>query len=256
MTRRRTAAAAPPSGVSDCDPRVRAAVDAAVSRERVDLAGEVHDLVGAGLSVIVAQAAAARSRSPEDAAATLADIEQVGRRALVELRQLVGRWHAEPAQCRRPPDGTDPAAVPPLPDLRDLPDLLARVQAAGLPVELAVRGRRRRVPPEVGAAAYRVVQEALTNTLRHAGPARARVVLALRRTRLEVQVEDDGAGPPAGTLSVERPAPGYGLAGMRRRVERLGGRLVAGPGTRRGFRVHARLPLAPLPRLLRRRDVA
>jgi signal transduction histidine kinase len=126
--------------------------------------------------------------------------------------------------------------------LARLEDLLAENRSAGLPVELEIVGARRDLPPSVDQAAYRIVQEALTNTRRHAGLARAHVRLRYEDDGLTVQVDDDGRGAPVPT----EPSTGNGLPGMRERAKALGGTLTAGPRAGRGFRVEAHLP-APTP---------
>jgi signal transduction histidine kinase len=129
--------------------------------------------------------------------------------------------------------------------LGQLDNLVARAQAAGLPVTLTVTGARRPLPPEVDQAAYRIVQEALTNVSRHAGPACASVHLHYTQETLSVQVDDDGndTGTGSGTGSgIQSPGPGLGLVGMRERVSALGGQLQAGPRDRGGFQVRAELP--------------
>jgi signal transduction histidine kinase len=190
----------------------------AVQQEQARIAREVHDIVGHDISVMVAQAAAARrvlGRRPETVADSLTSIEAVGRDALDGLRRLVGLLQ---------------------PGLERLPWLLAQVERAGLPVELRIRGNPGPLPSTVELNAFRIVQEALTNALKHAGPTRAVVTLDYRTDTLDVEVRDEGRGPH------EQPSPGFGLTGMQQRVGMLGGDLVVGPDAR-GFRVCARLPV-------------
>jgi signal transduction histidine kinase len=160
----------------------------------------------------------------------LATIEATGRDTLGEMRRVVGALR---------PAGDEP--YEPQPSLAELDRLLATVREAGLPVELVADGDRRSVPRSVDLSAYRVVQEALTNTLKHAHATSARVRLHYESDLLEVEVTDDGRGAAASLL--EAPHRGYGLAGMRERVAMVGGEITAEPGSSGGFVVRARLPL-------------
>jgi signal transduction histidine kinase len=203
---------------------------AAVAQEQARLAREVHDIVAHDLSVVVAQAGAARrvvTSTPQTAATALASIEVVGRDALDGLRRLVTLLRTDLGQPDRSPQ----------PMLDGLPWVLAQVQRAGVPVELSIRGRPRGLSATVELNAYRIVQEALTNVLKHAGPARATVVLEYGEDHLGVEVRDDGRGRAA------RTSEGYGLVSMQQRAAMLGGTLTTGPAEGRGFRVSARLPL-------------
>ena len=201
----------------------------AVEQERERIARELHDLVSNSVCVIIGQAGAARRRlsaQPARVSQALASIETTGREALAELRQLLRVLSTE-----------DPAAERvPQPGLDGLPSLLARMERAGLPVALTVRGDVRPLLPRVELAAYRVVQEALTNSLRHAGPARAAVLLDYSVETLELQVSDDGQG------SARNAVAGRGIAGMRDRVTLLGGRLTVG-SSGSGFRLTVTLPV-------------
>jgi signal transduction histidine kinase len=203
----------------------------AVMAEQARIAREVHDIVAHDVSVIVAQAAAARrvfSDRPQVATHALTNIESVGRDALDGLRRLVTLLRTEGADPERSPQ----------PSLNRLPWLLAQVERAGLPVDLTIRGRPCPLPATVELNAYRIVQESLTNILKHAGPTRATVVLHYGDENLRVDVRDQGRGA-SGT-----PTTGYGLVSMQQRVAMLGGELVAGPEKDRGYRVSARLPVA------------
>jgi signal transduction histidine kinase len=212
----------------------------AVADERARIARELHDAVAHSMSVMVVQAGAARRAletgepgsdvAADQARGALAAIEATGRDALGEMRQVVG--------ALRPPGGE---AYEPQPSLDELDRLLATVREAGLAVELVVDGARRAVPRSVDLSAYRVIQESLTNTLKHAHAASARVRLSYGSDALEVEVTDDGRGAAARLL--EGPHRGYGLAGMRERVAMVGGEIVAEPGRSGGFVVQARLPL-------------
>jgi signal transduction histidine kinase len=161
----------------------------AVAAERSRIARELHDVVAHSVSVMVVQAGAARrtvAASPGQAATALGQIESTGRQALVELRRLLGLLRDDDGQA------TD-AALAPQPSLANLESLAAAAREAGLPVEVTVEGEPRPLPAGVDLSAYRIVQEALTNSLKHAGPARARVRVCYGREAVEVQVTDDGA---------------------------------------------------------------
>ena len=212
--------------------------------ERLRIARELHDSLTHSISVICVQAGVAahlaRKRG-EDVPPALLAIQEAGTDAARELRTTLSVLRSEE-------DGD-------YSDLGQLDRLVARLRAAGLPVTVTVTGAQRPLPPEADQAAYRIVQEALTNVSRHAGPACARVHLHYSPDALSVQVDDDGAGTgpgtgprPAGPGTGPRPAgPGLGLIGMRERVTALGGRLHAGPRDGGGFQVYAELPArAPL----------
>jgi signal transduction histidine kinase len=214
----------------DHDDHMRAAVE----QEQARIAREVHDIVAHDVSVMVAQAAAARlvfDDEPRTAADALSSIEAVGRDALDGLRRLVNLLRTEADSERAPQPGLD-----------RLPWLLEQVRRAGLPVSLTVLGDARPLPATVELNAYRIVQEALTNSLKHAGRTEAAVLLDYRGESLRVEVRDRGGGPPA--LPAREASPGYGLISMQQRAALLGGELEAGPQADRGFRVSAELPLA------------
>ena len=208
----------------------------AVADERARMARELHDIVSHNLSVVILQAAGAQAAGSSDTGPTLEKIERSGRQALVEMRRLLG--------VLRQPD--EPAAGPelsPQPGMAELAALAEGVRAAGLPVVLVIDGDPGRLPAAVDISAYRIVQEALTNVLKHAGQASAQVSVRCGADEVVIQVTDDGAGPqPAG------PTGGHGLAGMRERVALFGGELTAGPKPDGGFAVRARLPLGDQPR--------
>jgi signal transduction histidine kinase len=212
---------------------------AAVEQEQARIAREVHDIVAHDVSVIVAQAAAASRVLPADAPAaqTLQAIEGAGRDALVGLRRLL--------HLLRTDTGDDLLA--PQPALDGLPSLVAQVRRAGLPVDLVVHGEARRLPGTVETNAYRIVQEALTNALKHAGPAKAAVVLDYGPDCLQVEVRDDGRGTPGSPLDAGTRAPlpagGFGLVSMQQRAALLEGHVDAGPTETGGFRVAALLPI-------------
>jgi len=211
----------------------------AVGQERRVIARELHDVVAHNVSVIVAQSGAAQrvfDDQPEDARATLGAIEHTGREALVEMRRLTGflRTESEGSAMRSPQPG-----------LNDLAVLVSQVGDAGVPVDLRVEGTPRPLPAGLDLSAFRIVQEALTNVLKHAGPARATVVVRYQDSQLELSVLDDGAG--GGDRGARSPMPRYGQLGMQERVALFGGRLDIGPRREGGYAVTASLPVDPEP---------
>ncbi len=224
----------------------RAVADAsrrAVAEERARIARELHDVIAHSVSVIVIQAAAADDvfdEHPDQAREALRSIEGAGREALAELRRLLA--------AVRPDDGDgDGDPLRPLPGLDRLDELAGSMRAAGLDVTVDRAGLDAApLPAGVDLSAYRIVQEALTNTLRHAAASRADVSVRSADGLLELDIRDDGRGPGAGTSAGVGGAgsgAGRGIAGMRERAAMLGGTLDAGPLPGGGFRVHARLPL-------------
>jgi signal transduction histidine kinase len=206
-----------------------ASAQRAVLEERVRIARELHDVVAHHVSVMAVQAAAARRlfRSrPDDAVEAIAAVEEAGRDAIVDLHQLVGVLRDE-----------EPRELAPQPRMDQLPRLLAGVEQAGLPVHLVVEGERRALPAGVELSAYRIVQEALTNTIKHAGATRADVHVRYAGGGIELDVTDDGHAKAA--VAGDRINGGKGLLGMRERASVHGGTLVAGPLPTGGFRVHA-----------------
>jgi signal transduction histidine kinase len=206
--------------------------------ERLRIARELHDSLTHSISVIQVQAGVAvhltRKRG-EDVPPALLAIQEAGADAVRELRATLGVLRSE-----EDGDGTG---------LSQLDSLVARARAAGLPVTVTVTGAERPLPPEADQAAYRIVQEALTNVSRHAGAASASVHLHYTPQALSIQVDDDGKVPATstGTPAGIRPSgPGLGLVGMRERVSALGGRLQAGPRDDGGFQVRAELPARAL----------
>jgi signal transduction histidine kinase len=211
----------------------------AVAEERLRLARELHDVVAHSMSVIAVQSgvgAHVADTQPEEARKALAAIEATSRAALEELRRLLG--------ALRQDDGDEPhGSLTPVPGLADLDTLLAEVGKAGLAVKLRVEGARPELPAGVDLSAYRIVQEALTNVVKHAGPARAQVVVCYGDQEVAVEITDDGKGvAPAGDGRTAKV--GHGIIGMRERVALFGGDLEAGPRPGGGFRVAARLPFA------------
>jgi signal transduction histidine kinase len=204
---------------------------AAVAEERTRIARDLHDEVAHSVSVIAVQADAAEGaleRDPELARQPLGAIKQTARGALAEMRRLLG-------VLRQPEDDV---ALAPQPGLGQVDALVEQARRAGLPIELTVEGERRELSPGLELSAYRIVQEALTNVLKHAGPARARVLLRYGGDALEIAVEDDGAGTGNGG------GGGHGLVGARERAALYGGELEAGPLAGGGYALRARLPLA------------
>ena len=202
----------------------------AIEHERVRIARELHDVVAHSVSVIVVQAGAERMALGEERRATrevLLAIERTGREALVEMRRLVGVLRS---------DGEAPELAP-QPSLDHLEELMEHVRRAGLPVELTVEGERIELSSGIDVSAFRIVQEALTNTLKHAGPARAAVLVRYGRNMLELEVADDGVGAPS------LNGGGHGLVGMRERVALHSGELDVESRPGEGFRIRAHLPL-------------
>ena len=212
----------------------------AVAVERARIARELHDVVAHSMSVMIVQAGAARRVLPGDpdrAEAALSEIESTGRQAMTEMRRLLGVLRDEREIT---------PALAPQPSMRNMAALADQFRDAGLPVRLDVVGDERDLPPGVDLSAYRIVQEALTNALKHAGPASAAVTVRYAADGVEVEVRDDGRGAAAGA---DRPdGTGHGLVGMRERVDLFGGDLRAGPQPGGGFAVRARLPLEPVAR--------
>ena len=206
-----------------------AAARIAVAEERARIARELHDVVAHAVSVMVLQVGAVRHRLPhsltEDRDA-LIDVEKAGLAALAEMRRLLGAMH----------DGQDPELAP-QPGLDSLDALVERVGRAGLPVRLKVEGEVVPLPRAVDLSAYRIVQEGLTNSLKHAKASGADVTVRYRSEDLELEVRDDGVG--ASTSD----GLGHGLVGVQERVKIYGGEMSAGPGQEGGFVLNARLPI-------------
>jgi signal transduction histidine kinase len=204
----------------------------AVLEERVRIARELHDVVAHHVSVMGVQAGAARrvmAQQPGKAEAVLSSIEASSRQAVLELHRLLG-------VLRR---ADQPDELTPQPDLAQLPELVAQAGNGGLVVELSIEGQPRALPRTLEVSAYRVIQEALTNSLRHSGGTTARVRVDYQPAVLEVEVLDDGKGNGQSPGSVG----GHGLMGMRERVGLHGGHLRAGRTPEGGFAVHATFPL-------------
>jgi signal transduction histidine kinase len=211
----------------------------AVTEERLRIARELHDVVAHSMGVIAVKAAVANhvwQQRPAEAQRALRVIESTSRDALTELRRMLGVLRATD-EPREPAAALDPA-----PGLAGLPELTSRVALAGVSVELDLHGSTR-LPPGVEMSTYRIVQEALTNVVKHAAPTRCRVGVRVAEREVRIEVTDEGPAQPAA-----RPpelVDGHGLIGMRERVAMYGGELSAAPRAGGGFRVSARLPYEP-----------
>ena len=204
--------------------------DAASSEERTRIARELHDVIAHSVSVMVIQAGGARmvmTSDPTRAEESLRLVERAGREALAEMRRLLGLLER----------GQDPRALAPQPGLANIEELVSEAQAAGLTTKLQVEGRPAQVSPALDLCAYRVVQEALTNAIKHVAPARADVNVRWGDHHLELEISDDGSGP--GTTW----PGGHGIVGMHERVALHGGTFSASPQPGGGFTVRAHLPL-------------
>ncbi|MEU6486457.1 histidine kinase [Streptomyces sp. NPDC046887] len=209
----------------------------AAEEERASIARELHDVVAHSVSVIAVRAESATYTTPDLGPAArdaLQEIAGTARASMAELRRLLG--------VLRTRAGEGAPATSPQPTLDGLPELVEQHRAAGARAELEVSGDRVALPAGWELSAYRIVQEALTNTRRHAPGARAVVALDYGPGLLTVRVEDDGPGPLGGAAEPGRAGAGHGLTGMRERAALLGGRVSAGPGPRGGFLVEAELP--------------
>jgi len=203
---------------------------AAVAEERARIARELHDVVGHSVSVMTVQASGVRRLlrpEQEREREALLIVEQTGREALAEMRRLVG-------VLRRPEEAP---ALAPQPSLQHLDKLVDQVREAGLKVDLTVEGEAKSLPASVDLAGYRLVQEGLTNTLKHAQAQRAEVLLRYGNGEVELVVTDDGNGTGGGDGS------GHGLVGLRERISVCGGELDAGPRSGGGYEIRARLPM-------------
>jgi len=211
----------------------------AVADERSRIARELHDVVSHAISVTVLQARGARrslDSDPEAARGALDAIEQINTAALGDMRRLLAVLRDTEGDGSVPLDGEDRA---PQPSLEQLDLLVDQVRDAGMPVTVEVRGQRQAVPPGVDLSAYRIVQEALTNVLKHAAGAQAQVVLDYVADSLCVTITDDGMSGPSGDSAL---GGGRGLIGIQERVAVVGGEVTAGPRRDGGFEIRARLP--------------
>jgi signal transduction histidine kinase len=206
----------------------------AVEAERNRIARELHDVVAHHVSVMTVQSGAVRRLlhpDQEREREALMSVEETGRKALTEMRRLLGVLQEGAEEERGAP-------LAPQPGMATLDTLLGQIREAGLPVELRTEGAPVELPPGLDLSAYRIVQEALTNALKYAGPARAWVVVRYGDRDLELEVENDGAGDGA-----QSDGAGHGLVGMRERVAVYGGELESGPRPGGGYAVRARLPI-------------
>jgi signal transduction histidine kinase len=206
----------------------------AVAEERLRIARELHDVLAHTMSVVAVQAGTGRlvgADHPDEALKALSAVEVTARSAMNEMRQILHVLRT---------DSDAEASVTPTPGLDDLTALVAQVARAGLAVDLRVEGEPRAVPTAVGLAAYRITQEALTNVIKHAGPAHASVLVRYTDHDVTVQIRDDGH-----TTAQTSGAGGHGLVGMRERAAVHGGELSAGPVPGGGYQVSARLPVNP-----------
>ncbi|HEY6962722.1 MAG TPA: sensor histidine kinase [Gaiellaceae bacterium] len=207
-----------------------AAAERAAAEERTRIARELHDVVAHSVSVMVVQTSGVRRllhEEQEREREALLSVERIGREALAEMRRMLGVMRTGEPEV---------AALAPQPGLQNLDRLIAQIQEAGLPVTLRVEGERRELPPGIDLSAYRIVQEGLTNALKHAKGAHADVVVRYEDAAVSVEVADDGPGLNGSD------AYGHGLVGMRERVAVYGGTLEAGPRDGGGFLLRAQLP--------------
>jgi signal transduction histidine kinase len=221
------------------------AAKAAVEAERARIARELHDIVSHNVSLMIVQAGAARevlASEPGQAAAALRAVEGAGRDAMTELRHLLGLLAPSAS-------GEDEADLTPQPSLSALSSLIDRIAFAGLPVEVRISGEPRPLPPGIDATAYRIVQEALTNALKHGDGVKAEVSVRYADHSLRIEVLNSGPSVLAGRPAPDRPAQpkpagaGRGLLGLRERVAVYGGQLDARRRLGGGYRVRARIPL-------------
>lgn len=204
---------------------------AALARERARIARELHDVIAHSVSVMVIQAGAAEqllTSNPPQARESLQSVQELGRSTVDELRRMLGILREDRHEVQ----------LQPQPGMAGLPGLIRQLREAGLPVELRVEGDEVALPPGIDLSAFRIVQEALTNTLKHAQPARACVVVRYSTGVLNLEIVDDGAPRTHGG-----DRHGHGLVGMRERTALYGGVFVAGPRPGGGYAVHARIPV-------------
>ncbi len=203
---------------------------AAVVEERARIARELHDVVAHAITVMILQARGGRrslTTAPGEAAEAFDAIETTASQALTEMRRMLGLLHRD----------AEAVDLAPHPSLRHLPELVKQVDEAGLPVELVVEGHPAPLPPGIDLSAYRIIQEALTNSLKHAGDTNARVIVRYEASALDLEIADEGSGPNG------QPVGARGLIGMQERVALYGGDIYAGPGENGGFTVRVRLPV-------------
>jgi len=212
----------------------------AMTEERLRIARELHDVIAHSMSVIAVQSAVGNhviDAQPAEARQALAAIEATSRSALTEMRRLLGVLRQE---------GEPRGSLAPAPGLADLAALVGQVQDAGLRVWINVDGQRTPVPPGIDLSAYRIIQEALTNVIKHVAVSSANVTISYRPDSVAVKITDEGLGAPPGLPA--RTGSGHGIIGMRERVAVFGGEFAAGPGPDGGFRVRACFPIAGVTR--------
>ena len=206
----------------------------AVQDERARIARDLHDIIGHTLNIIVVQAGAARAvfkSRPDQAIESLSSIETIARQSMSDMERMLG--------ILRPPE-TEEVPFGPQPGLGQVERLAEQFSDTGLRVDVNVAGKPHKLPMSLDLSAYRIVQEALTNVLKHAGPARARVAITYLAGKLELDIVDDGQGS---SQDGNGASGGRGLIGMRERVSLFGGQLDVGPVKEGGFRVHVSLPI-------------
>jgi signal transduction histidine kinase len=214
----------------------------AVTEERLRIARELHDVIAHSMSVIAVQSAVGNhviDSQPGEARQALAAIEATSRSALTEMRRLLGVLRQE---------GEPRGSLTPAPGLDDLTMLVGQVQDAGLKVWINVEGQRGAVPPGIELSAYRIVQEALTNVIKHSGSSSANVTIGYRPDSVTVEITDPGADTPPIRVPAQRTGSGHGIIGMRERVAVFGGEFAAGPRPEGGFCVRACFPVAKVTR--------
>ncbi len=235
LTRIRPHARERRAGLAAAEAERQAAAARAAADQRARIARELHDVVAHSVSVMVVQASGVRrllSEDQEREREALLSVERIGRDALAEMRRMLGVMRTGEEQ---------PMSLAPQPSLQHLDRLVAQLEEAGLPVTLRVEGTRPDLPPGIDLSAYRIVQEGLTNALRHGDGAHAEVVVRYGDTAVEVEIADDGPGANNDELD------GQGLAGMRERVALYGGTIAAGPREGGGFVLRALLPVEAAP---------
>jgi signal transduction histidine kinase len=231
LRERTTQAEAAEARASQAEREREAAARIAVAEERARIARELHDIVAHAVSVMVLQVGAVRHRLPDELADdrdALRDVERTGRAALTEMRRLLGAMRSDREELE----------LTPQPGLGSLEPLLDEIRRAGLAVELRVEGNPVPLPNAIDLSAYRIVQEGLTNALKHANANHADVLVCYRHDELQIDVRDDGHGPSTSD------GLGHGLVGIRERVKLYGGQMNAGAANGRGFILSTRLPLA------------
>jgi signal transduction histidine kinase len=209
----------------------------AVTEERLRIARELHDVIAHSMSVIAVQSAVGHhvmDTQPDQARQALAAIEATSRSALTEMRRLLGVLRQE---------GQTRGSLAPAPGLADLDSLVSQVQDAGLRVWIKVDGQRGPVPPSVDLSAYRIIQEALTNVIKHADCQSATVTICYRADSVTVEIADKGLAAPGARVVPAGNGSGHGIIGMRERVAVFSGQFTAGPRPDGGFRVRARFPV-------------